>query len=230
MVGYAIYLKKRKEKMDEWMQQLLKSRFFGVCHDHKDSKKNEINFFCIECHQCLCQHCISSPSSHCLHQQTLQIRRYVYQDVVRISDMQKHIDCSKVQTYVLNNAKVIFLNSRPNVKPPKLSSAYCKVCDRCLADNNQYCSIACKISVRPEKSNDEFHCYSYPVSQFNDIHLDESKRCSSSSGSGESDDLNEDSNGDSGEDSSVTFGSTGSLKPKKQMHKRKGVPHRAPLC
>ncbi|MCL7042356.1 hypothetical protein MKW94_027347 [Papaver nudicaule] len=227
MVGYAIYLKKRKEKMEEWMQSLLKSRFFGVCDDHKESKKNEVNLFCIDCHKCLCQHCFSS-SSHCLHQQTLQIRRYVYQDVVRICDMQKHVDCSKVQPYVLNASKVCFLNPRPIVKPQKVSTTYCKVCDRSLTDQNQYCSVACKISISGF-STDDYQCFSYPVSQFNDIRLDDSKRSSS-----ESDDTSDDSNGDSGEDSSVTkdwYDSTDEcLKPKKQIHKRKGVPHRAPLC
>jgi hypothetical protein len=42
--------------------------------------------------------------SHCLHRQ-LQICKYVYHDVVRLQEIQKHLDCSKIQVIYL------FINS-----------------------------------------------------------------------------------------------------------------------
>lgn len=44
----------------------------------------------------------------------MQIRRYVYTDVVRVQDIQEHIDTGGIQTYTNNSAKVIFLRWRPH--------------------------------------------------------------------------------------------------------------------
>ena len=44
----------------------------------------------------------------------MQIRRYVYTDVVRVQDIQEHIDTEGIQTYTNNSAKVIFLRWRPH--------------------------------------------------------------------------------------------------------------------
>ncbi|KAF7838805.1 tRNA-intron endonuclease [Senna tora] len=41
----------------------------------------------------ICPHCLPSHRLHRL----LQVRRYVYHDVVRLEDLQKLIDCSNVQ-------------------------------------------------------------------------------------------------------------------------------------
>ncbi|KAL0363757.1 UNVERIFIED_CONTAM: hypothetical protein Scaly_1330900 [Sesamum calycinum] len=42
----------------------------------------------------------------------VQVRRYVYQDVIRLEELEKLIDCSYIQPYTINSAKVIFLNQR----------------------------------------------------------------------------------------------------------------------
>lgn len=102
-VGCAFHYK-NLQKMEEnmavkppkWLELLLVKKFFGICHDHKDMRKSEINIYCIECDICMCSHCFAEDLTHRCHRQ-LQIRRYVYNSVVRISDMQKLIDCSKVQ-------------------------------------------------------------------------------------------------------------------------------------
>ncbi|ONK65816.1 uncharacterized protein A4U43_C06F1270 [Asparagus officinalis] len=62
----------------------------------------------------------------------LQVRRYVYNDVVRLDDLQKLIDCSYVQSYTINSAKVVFLKQRPNTRPFKGSGNICLTCDRLL--------------------------------------------------------------------------------------------------
>ncbi|KAF4351846.1 hypothetical protein F8388_021911 [Cannabis sativa] len=101
----------------EWAEILLGEKFFTVCSVHstekkkKKKKKNEKNIFCLDCSTALCSHCL--PHHHDLHS-LLQIRRYVYHDVIRINDANKlNIDCSSIQSYKTNKAKVVFLKQRP---------------------------------------------------------------------------------------------------------------------
>lgn len=44
----------------------------------------------------------------------VQIRRYVYKDVVRVQDIHDHMDTTGIQTYINNSAKVVFLRDRPH--------------------------------------------------------------------------------------------------------------------
>ncbi|KAK6240007.1 hypothetical protein QUC31_005476 [Theobroma cacao] len=76
-----------------WLQVLLTEKFFNACIIHEDAKKNEKNIYCLDCCISICPHCLSPHSSHRL----LQIRRYVYHDVIRLDDATKLMDCSFVQ-------------------------------------------------------------------------------------------------------------------------------------
>ncbi|KAI5065337.1 hypothetical protein GOP47_0020032 [Adiantum capillus-veneris] len=128
-----------------WLIALLTQRFFVACDQLHDlnfaTKRNEKNCFCLDCIRGICQHCLSNHSSH----HVLQIRRYVYHDVIRLQDIQKLFDCSRVQTYVINSAKVVFLNERPQPKSSKALSNTCHTCERNLQDAYQFCSLACKV-------------------------------------------------------------------------------------
>ncbi|XP_073014251.1 protein RGF1 INDUCIBLE TRANSCRIPTION FACTOR 1-like [Typha latifolia] len=92
----------------------------------------------------MCPHCLVPHRHH----QFLQIRRYVYQDVIRILDVQRLLDLSHVQPYIVNSAKVVLLNPRRQSKPSKSNPAgsLCKICHRTVAESSWYCSIACKMS------------------------------------------------------------------------------------
>lgn len=80
----------------DWLSTLLQSKFFGSCVHHQEIRKNEENVFCIDCSLGFCRHCMAA---HCFHRR-LQICKYVYHDVVRLHEMQKHIDCSKIQVFL----------------------------------------------------------------------------------------------------------------------------------
>lgn len=125
----------------EWLLSILSEKFFNACTIHGDVKKNEKNIFCLDCCDGICPHCISNHPSHRL----LQIRRYVYHDVIRIVDADKLIDCAQIQTYTTNSAKVVFLNQRPQTRPPRASGNLCVTCDRSLQESSLFCSISCKL-------------------------------------------------------------------------------------
>ncbi|KAM0015423.1 putative transcription repressor PLATZ family [Helianthus debilis subsp. tardiflorus] len=72
---------------------LLDERFFNSCLVHEEEKKNEENSFCMDCCFSLCCHCVIHHKSH----RILQIRRYMYNDVLRLKEAQKIFDCSQIQ-------------------------------------------------------------------------------------------------------------------------------------
>ncbi|CAI9103641.1 OLC1v1002162C2 [Oldenlandia corymbosa var. corymbosa] len=129
--------------LPQWLSALLTEKFFNACLIHEDARKNEKNIFCFDCCEGICPNCSSQHKNHCL----LQIRRYVYHDVIKLDDAEKLMDCEFVHTYISNGAKVIFLNQRPYTrrKTTIRGSTACVVCDRALQDAFIYCSLYCKL-------------------------------------------------------------------------------------
>ncbi|KAI3449102.1 hypothetical protein Pfo_005767 [Paulownia fortunei] len=124
-----------------WLSALMTEKFFNACIVHEDAKKNEKNVFCLDCCEGICPHCFIHHRSHRL----LQIRRYVYHDVVRLGDADKLMDCAQVQSYTTNSAKVVFLNQRPQSRPSRASCNFCINCDRNLQEAYLFCSLSCKL-------------------------------------------------------------------------------------
>ncbi|KAF8012920.1 hypothetical protein BT93_I0934 [Corymbia citriodora subsp. variegata] len=131
----------QQQLLPRWLHALLTEKFFNACIIHEEARKNEKNIFCLDCSTSLCPHCFSHHRSHRL----LQIRRYVYHDVIRLDDAAKLIDCAYVQAYITNSAKVVFLNQRPQAKQCRGSGNTCSTCERSLQDPFLFCSLYCKI-------------------------------------------------------------------------------------
>ncbi|GJW82627.1 Myb/SANT-like domain-containing protein [Tanacetum coccineum] len=102
-----------EEKMlPKWLSSLLSEKFYDGCVVHHDVRKNEKNIFCVDCCVGFCAHCVNPHGTHRL----LQIRRYVYHDVLRVNDAEKLMDCSNIQSNFTNGAYVVFLNQRPQTR------------------------------------------------------------------------------------------------------------------
>ncbi|KAJ8435004.1 hypothetical protein Cgig2_027847 [Carnegiea gigantea] len=127
--------------MPEWLDALYKETFFANCPSHENAKKNEKNVLCLDCCISICPHCLPLHRFHRL----IQIRRYVYHDVIRLEDLDKLIDCSNVQAYTINSAKVIFIKKRPQNRQFKGGGNCCTSCDRILQEPYIHCSLACKV-------------------------------------------------------------------------------------
>ncbi|XP_076949412.1 protein RGF1 INDUCIBLE TRANSCRIPTION FACTOR 1-like [Bidens hawaiensis] len=137
-----------------WLQKLLETSFFSLCRTHGAVARSECNMYCLDCScDAFCFYCRSS--CHKDHQ-VIQIRRSSYHDVVRVSEIEKVLNIGGVQTYVINSARVLFLNERPQPKSGKAVSHICEICGRSLLDALRFCSLGCKVVGIKRNGNTSF--------------------------------------------------------------------------
>ncbi|KAJ8899837.1 hypothetical protein K2173_019540 [Erythroxylum novogranatense] len=192
-----------------WLESLLSSAFFTVCRTHGDAARSECNMYCLDCAgDAFCFYCRSSR--HKDHQ-VIQIRRSSYHDVVRVSEIQKVLEISGIQTYVINSARVLFLNERPQPKSGKGVAHICEICGRSLLDPFRFCSLGCKL-VGIKRNGDA----SFTLEAKNE-ELMESREGKSR----KSEELREGSRQD-------IYPPT-PPRPSSNSRRRKGIPHRAPF-
>lgn len=78
----------------------------------------------------------------------IQIRKYVYCDVVRVHDIQRDVDLAGVQTYTINGSRVVFLNPNPKKRAARTGlHASCGECGAAVRDSCTYCSLACRVGA-----------------------------------------------------------------------------------
>ncbi|XP_068653427.1 protein RGF1 INDUCIBLE TRANSCRIPTION FACTOR 1-like [Aristolochia californica] len=242
MVGPMIRMPSR-DLGPPWLFPLLKSSFFIPCEIHGDSHKSECNMYCLDCMgNALCSYCLSHHKDHHI----VQIRRSSYHNVIRVSEVQKFLDISGVQTYIINSAKIVFLNERPQPRPGKGVTNNCEICCRSLLDSFRFCSLGCKLggmkrdpelsfALRPKQSRDSFmgsesEDSSTPkkllkTSQFNSS----IEAGMSSEGNREAADKYSGSSDEGGNFTSWISPATPPIGNHRNARRRKGIPHRAPF-
>ncbi|KAL5557638.1 hypothetical protein UlMin_033849 [Ulmus minor] len=229
-----------KEQYDEmvpaWLIPMLKATYFGSCSFHQGvSNKTECNLFCLDCMgHALCSSCLIHHKNH----RVVQIRRSSYHNVVRVNEIQKYIDISCVQTYIINSAKIVFLNERPQPRPGKGVTNTCQICGRSLLDSFRFCSLGCKLGAM--KSGDPELTFALRGKQHSNRYDFEIHGI----GGSESDDSSTPNkmlkahpyNLDIGGDRSCSSGEETTISPSTPLifnhtnaRRRKGIPHRAPF-
>ncbi|XP_072980331.1 protein RGF1 INDUCIBLE TRANSCRIPTION FACTOR 1-like [Typha angustifolia] len=218
-----------------WLDALIGTqKFFVDCSLHEGFKKKEKNICCLDCCTAICTHCLPSHSFHRL----IQVRRYVYHDVVRLQDLEKLIDdCSGVQSYTINSSKVVFIKKRSQSRQFKGSGNVCTSCDRILQEPYIHCSLECKVNYvlrtcKPSQfphGDDCAYDENNETTQSTVIEGDEANICSSS----DSENLSADDRFHSS--SGINLFSRFSRRLSSDdiagsISRRKGIPHRSPLC
>ncbi|XP_019186240.1 PREDICTED: uncharacterized protein LOC109180966 isoform X2 [Ipomoea nil] len=200
-----------------WLEPLLNTAFFAVCRTHGDGARSECNMFCLDCGGAAAAFCFYCRSSRHKDHQVIQIRRSSYHDVVRVSEIQRVLDITGVQTYVINSARVLFLNERPQPKTSgKAVSHICEICSRSLLDPFQFCSLGCKLVGIKRNGN-----ASFVLDAKNEFGMERGEGISSRRASKEEDELREASQHD-------IYPAT-PPPPPSNGRRRKGIPRRAPF-
>uniref|UniRef100_A0A0E0HY90 Uncharacterized protein n=1 Tax=Oryza nivara TaxID=4536 RepID=A0A0E0HY90_ORYNI len=101
--------------LPEWLETLLSTHFFLACGAHPASPRTSAtsSALILDCPSPSPPFCYYCHSHRHQSHRVIQIRRSSYNNVVRVTEVEDVLDISGVQTYVINSAKVLFLNEHP---------------------------------------------------------------------------------------------------------------------
>lgn len=116
-------------------QSLIQYTTFDKCPEHSENQ----NFWCGACGP-MCGQCLPKcPVTH----DVIQIRRYMYQNVVHVADIKHYFDVEGVQAYMTNGRHAVLLS-------PKESTggfdSECVTCGCSLRPDCVWCSLRCKVA------------------------------------------------------------------------------------
>ncbi|CAL4956345.1 unnamed protein product [Urochloa decumbens] len=196
-----------------WLELLLATPFFLNCRSHLLSSRSECNLFCVECEAPPAAFCYYCRSDHHSTHRVIQIRRSSYHDVVKVSDLEGILDISDVQTYVINSARVVFLNERPQLRISGPSSYNCETCNRALLNEFRFCFLGCNLRGIKKDMNMTSDAANGSEDKVEDVVVGSSSDSNTKSGEEICNDNNEEE------------------PPAKRVarHRRKGIPRRAPF-
>ncbi|KAJ3693057.1 hypothetical protein LUZ60_012152 [Juncus effusus] len=203
-----------------WLEPMLKTKFFAHCEGHREMPRNEKNLFCADCSNDTSAFCIYCRTERHPDHRVIQIRRSSYHEVVRAVELEGLLDVSGVHTYVINSAKVFFLNERPQPRgvgaaagKAAASPYFCEVCSRSLLNDFRFCSLGCKL-MRIKSNGDTKFVRGEEGSENSRVDGENSGKSSDSGELGDGSNSGREENG-------------GSLRPR--TRRRKGIPQRSPL-
>ena len=165
--------------------------------------------------------------------------------MIRVSEIQKVLDITGVQTYIINSARVVFLNERPQPRPGKGVTNTCEVCERSLLDSFRFCSLGCKVinpinpSINPNPPPPSSHNVDSElqiVGTSKNFH--KKNRQSPATASSDSEESYSNSNSNSSSHGGRKKNNDQSFSPStppptavnyRSAKRRKGIPHRAPM-
>ncbi|RRT79612.1 hypothetical protein BHE74_00024571 [Ensete ventricosum] len=187
-----------------WLEALDKLKFFVGCSVHESARKNEKNICCLDCCTAICPHCLRSHRLHRL----VQVRRYVYHDVVRLQDLDKLIDCSSVQVDYIARHKKDFSHYIRRCQSLQLSPDSIVPPDTEVGDDEDTNETTHSTVVEgddPMRSSDS-EDFNVPYLNFIRKKRSGINLCSRSANKVDTEDM------------------------ATNMSRRKGIPHRSPLC
>ncbi|KAH7576191.1 hypothetical protein JRO89_XS01G0009700 [Xanthoceras sorbifolium] len=102
---------KEDNRWPPWLKPLLRESFFVQCKLHADSHKSECSMYCLDCmNGAFCSICLAYHKDHrVIHVTFFSTNSSILciwssdHDVIRVSKIQKVLDISSVQTYVINS-------------------------------------------------------------------------------------------------------------------------------